>query len=276
MLSLAVIIFREVLEISLIIGVVLAATRGLAGRNRWVWFGLLGGVAGSCVVALSAGAISQAVAGMGQELFNALVLLLAALLIGWTVIWMRRHSCEMTQRLRAVGQAVAEGKRPLHVIAVVVALAMLREGSEIVLMTYGVMVSGGTAAQLLAGGLLGMVAGVGLGAAIYYGLVKMATRYVFSVTGFMLAFLAAGMVSQALELLGAAGFVPVLDMPLWDTSWLLSEHSLLGSILRTLAGYSAQPTGMQLVGFVLTLTVLTLLMRTYGGNARVAKVEVEK
>ncbi|MFQ5512573.1 MAG: FTR1 family protein, partial [Candidatus Krumholzibacteriia bacterium] len=205
MLSISIIVFREVLEMSLILGVVLAATRGLTGRRRWIVTGVVGGVAGSCLVAFSAGAISEAISGMGQEVFNATVLLLAAVLIGWTVVWMKRHAMYLAERLKAVGRAVAEGKRPLYVLAIVVTLAILREGSEIVLLTYGVILSGQTFFSVVAGGLLGLAVGSLVGTGIYVGLIRMSAQHLFSVTGVLLTFLAASMVSQAVELLGAAG-----------------------------------------------------------------------
>ncbi len=268
MLSIAVIVFREVLEISLILGVVLAATRGLVGRGRWITAGMLGGVAGACVIAFSAGAISDAISGMGQEVFNATVLLLAAVLIGWTVVWMKRHARHLAKHLKEVGRAVAEGKRPFYILAVVVMLAVLREGSEIVLLTYGVLLSGQSVLSVVTGGLLGLAVGSLVGAAIYFGLIKMATRYLFSVTSFLLVFLAAAMVSQAVQILGAAGFIPVMASPLWDTSAILSERGLVGNILHTLVGYSAQPTALQFAAYLFTLGAITVLLKSFGGTSR--------
>jgi len=276
MFSLAIIVFSEVLEISLILGVVLVATRGLPGRDRWVLVGLGAGIVGSGALAFGAGAISEAVSGMGQEFFNATVLFLAAMLIGWTVVWLRRHSVMLSRRIKAVGKDVGMGTRPLYVIATVVAMAVLREGSEIVLLTYGVMISGGTLVHLLVGGGAGLLAGTFVGAAIYYGIIRVATRYMFAVTSALLTFLAAGMVSQAIEILESTGVFPVFDRPIWDTSRLLSEHSLLGSTMHSLVGYSAQPTGMQFGSFVLTLGILLTLLRLYGNSRHMASTEVRK
>lgn len=268
MLSFGIIVFREVLEIALILGVVLVATRGLALRGRWTLAGIGAGIMGSVVVALSAGAIADAVAGMGQEFFDATILLTAALLIGWTVVWMKRHSEGLARKIKEIGRNVAEGRRPLYVIAVVVALAVLREGSEIVLLSYGVLVTGGTVFQLVTGGLVGLALGALVGGAIYFGLIRVATKYVFSVTGIMLMFIAAGMVSQAVAIMGTTGFIPVWVTPMWDTSSVLSEGSAVGSVLSTLVGYSAQPSLIQFISYVLTLGTLTLLLRLYGSRRR--------
>ena len=74
MLASLLIVFREVLEAGLIVGIVLAATRGLAGRGTWIAGGIVGGVAGAAMIAAFAGAISDALSGAGQEVFNASVL----------------------------------------------------------------------------------------------------------------------------------------------------------------------------------------------------------
>jgi len=268
MLSIAIIVTREVLEISLILGVVLAATRSLRGRARWIAAGLAGGVIGSAIVAMAAGAISDAIGGMGQEIFNATILLMAAALIAWTVIWMKRHCMSVSKRLREVGVAVTEGRRPFYVLAVVIWLSMLREGSEIVLLSYGVLVSGVSVSSLVAGALVGIAAGSLVGVAMYLGLVRIVTRHVFSITSAMLVFLAAGMVSQAIEFLGAAGIVGPMSSPLWDSSFLLSEHSVAGSALHTLIGYSAQPTGLQLAAYVGTVVLIALTLWRQGTVAR--------
>src|SRR5581483_866240 len=128
-----VIVFREVIEAGLIIGIVLAATRGVPGRERWILLGIGGGVLGACVVAGFAGAISEAFAGSGQELLNVAVLGTAVVMLMWHNAWMARHGREMAAELTKVGAAVSEGTRPLTALAMVVGLAVLREGSEIVL-----------------------------------------------------------------------------------------------------------------------------------------------
>ncbi len=261
MLSTAVIIFREVLEIALILGVVLAATRGLPKRSQWVWGGLIGGLSAAGVVAYFAETISKAAEGMGQEVFNALVLFLAALLIAWTVVWMQRHGRLLTQRLKETGRAVTAGEQPVYTLAVVVALAVLREGSEIVLFLYGILASGESLAQVLIGCAIGFAMGSAVGVTIYYGLVKVSTGKLFSITSWLLMFLAAGMVSGAVELLSSAGWISLWTSPLWDTSGFLSESSLLGRVFHALLGYTERPSGIQWVSYLATLGGIAVMIR---------------
>ncbi|MBV9556336.1 MAG: FTR1 family protein [Pseudolabrys sp.] len=261
MLGALVIVFREVIEAGLIVGIVLAATRGVPGRGLWVTLGVVGGVIGAGIVALFAGKISEAFEGSGQELFNAGVLLTAVVMLMWHNAWMARHAKEIVDDMKRVGSDVSKGNRPLTALAIVVGLAVLREGAEVVLFLYGVMASGTSGSSMLAGGLLGVAGGAAFTALTYFGLLAIPTRHIFSVTSWLIALLAAGMAAQAVQFLHAAGLLVALDQTVWDTSALLSESSLFGRFLHTLIGYTERPTEMQLVVYVGTLFLMFLLMR---------------
>jgi high-affinity iron transporter len=261
MLGALIIVFREVIEAGLIVGIVMAATRGVAGRGRWITIGIGGGVLGAAIVAMFAGVISDAFQGAGQELFNAGVLGVAVVMLMWHNAWMARHGREIADEMRRIGSAVSEGAKPLTALAIVVGLAVLREGSEVVLFLYGIMASGTSGSALLVGGLLGIAGGAAFTALTYLGLLAIPNRYIFSVTSWLIALLAAGMAAQAAQFLNNAGVVVALDRTLWDTSWLLSEKSIFGRLLHTLIGYIDQPTEMQLLVYIATLFAMFLLMR---------------
>jgi high-affinity iron transporter len=208
-----------------------------------------------------AGVISEAFQGSGQELFNASVLGIAVIMLMWHNAWMARHGREIANEMRRVGTAVSEGAKPLTALAVVVGLAVLREGSEVVLFLYGIFASGTSASSLLLGGVLGIAAGAVFSALTYFGLVAIPNRYIFSVTSWLIALLAAGMAAQAVHFLNNAGLVVALDRTVWDTSWLLSEGSIVGRLFHALIGYTERPTQMQLFVYVLTLAAMYLLMK---------------
>ncbi|AGR70135.1 iron permease [Burkholderia pseudomallei] len=262
MLSTAVIVFREVLEAALVVSIVLAATKGVPGRAWWVSAGLLGGVVGAAFIAAFADVVSAWASGMGQEVFNAGVMFVATIMLAWHSIWMGKHGREMAQQLSQVGRAVAAGSRPLTGLAIVVGVAVLREGSEAVLFLYGIAAGDpGQAPQMIAGGALGVLGGVGLGAGMYAGLLQIPLQRLFSVTNALIVLLAAGMASQGTGFLVSAGWLPSWGDTVWDTSWLLKESSVVGKMLHTLVGYTARPAGIQIVAYVATLLVIVLLAR---------------
>ena len=269
MLAALIIVFREVFEAGLIVGIVLAVTRSVPRRNRWIGGGVLAGVAAACLVAAFAGVLSQLFEGMGQELFNAAILAIAVIMLTWHNVWMARHGKEIAGEMRAIGQAVAEGSKSLLALAVVVAVAVLREGSEVALFLYGVAASdGGSAASLTIGALMGLALGVAVCLLTYFGLMRVPPRALFATTTVLITLLAAGMATQAVAFLQRANWLTPLDTVMWDSGWLLSESSIVGRALHTLVGYTDQPTGMQIVIYLAVILVTVMLMRLVGSKRR--------
>jgi len=261
MLASALIVFREVFEAGLILGIVLSATRGVAGRGRWVTGGVLGGLLGACVVAVFAGAIGEAMQGSGQEVFNAGILLVAAVMLGWHNVWMARHGREMAGEMKALGRGVSEGSRTLLALAVVIGVAILREGSEVVLFLYGLAAGGEGGAALVGGCVLGLVGGGAVAALLYRGLVSIPARQLFRITNVMLSLLAAGMAAQAAGFLIQADLLPAWGAQVWNSSALLDQKSIAGRALHALVGYTDRPAGLQLVVYGLTLATLLVAGR---------------
>ena len=268
MLGTGLLVFREVLEAALIVSIVFAATRGVPARGRWVGGGVLFGVLGAILVAFFADVIAAAVSGIGQELFNATVLLAAVVMIAWHAIWMASHGRELATQMKSVGGEVQSGARPLSALLIVVAIAVLREGSEIVLFLYGQAASGASPAAIAGGIAIGVVGGVAVGFLLYFGLLGIPMRYFFSATNWLMLLLAAGLASQAAGFLIQADVLPALGTRVWDSSALLSNGSLMGKTLHTLIGYDAQPAGMQLLFYAVTAAVIAIGMRVWGGVKR--------
>lgn len=256
MLGVALLVFREVLEAALIVTIVAAATRGVAGRARFIGGGIGLGIVGAVVVALFAGVIEAAVGGAGQELFNACVLLAAVFMIGWHVIWMSSHGRELAHHMNSIGHAVKAGSSSLAMLLAVVALAVLREGSEIVLFLYGMAAGGAGRADMLLGLPLGIAGGVAIGYALYFGLLGIPLRYFFSATNWMLILLAAGLASGAARFLIQANWLPAWHNQVWNTSALLDNGSVVGQALHVLVGYDARPAGMQIAFWLVTAALL--------------------
>ena len=182
-------------------------------------------------------------------------------MLGWHNIWMSRHGRELAAESTRIGAEVRAGSRPLYALAMVCGIAVLREGSEVVLFLYGIAIAGGSSRIGMAtGGALGVVAGAIAGAAIYFGLLKIPLRYLFSTTSWLILLLAAGMASQGAAFLAAADMLPSLGNDRWDTSVILTENSLVGQLAHVLIGYTARPAGIQIVFYVATLLVIGSLM----------------
>lgn len=250
----ALIVFREVLEAALVVGIVLAATRGVPRRSAWVFAGVAGGLCIAGLVAIFADIIAGAAEGFGLEFFNAGVLFIAVVMLTLHQIWMSRHGREMAQQMTALGRAVKESGTGMSALAVVIGTAIMREGSEAVLFLYGVAAADqGQGTQLLAGGLMGLLGGAVCGWGLYAGLLKIPTKWLFSVTGWMIILLAAGMASQGAAFLLQAGVLPAMGEQLWNSSSVLTRDSALGKVMHTLIGYDDRPAGIQLLFYIVTV-----------------------
>lgn len=278
MFSSLIIVFREVLEAALVIGIVCAATRGVRRRGVAVGSGIAAGVVGAGIVAWFADGLADLAEGMGQELFNAIVLLTVVAMLTWHLVWMAYHGAQIAREAVAKGESVKRGNEPLTVLFVLVGMAVLREGAEVVLFLYGIAAGGSSPGMMVTGSSLGLALGLVVGFALYAGLIRIPTRYMFSVTTVMLVLLAAGMAGQASKYLVQADYLPALGYGIWDSSWLIDNSSITGEILRTLIGYDAQPAGIQLVFYISTLTLIGLCMwwvkSHYGVDRDAAAVDI--
>jgi len=264
MLGALIIVFREVIEAGIVVGIVMAVTQGIPGAKFWIAAGIAAGVGGAVLVACFAEAIANAMQGIGQELFNGSILAIAVLMLTWHNIWMAGHGRQMAAEMRQIGEEVKSGSRSLAALAVVVGVAVMREGSEIVLFLYGLAVAGGSsAASLILGSILGLIAGCAVSALTFLGLVTIPPRHLFRVTTVLITFLAAGLAAQSVLFFQQAGILTALSQTAWDTSAILSDTSLFGRVLHTLIGYSDQPSILQVVVYALTLTIIFTLSRVF-------------
>ncbi|NWB29111.1 FTR1 family iron permease [Pseudomonas gingeri] len=259
MLASLLIVFREVLEAGLIVGIVLAATQGISHRGRYIVIGIGAGVLGAGVLALFAGAITESLSGFGEEIFNSAILLVAVVMLGWHTLWMASHGREIAAEMKALGRAVTRGESSLPAMATVVAVAVLREGSEVVLFLYGIAASGQTSSlSMLAGGVLGVLAGSLVSWLLYRGLVIIPLNKLFDFTSGLIALLAAGMAGRAAAILAGADLIPAWGYEWWDSSSIVADGSMTGRVLQALLGYSDRPMGVQLAAWAVTLATLII------------------
>ena len=262
MLATLLIVFREMLEAGLVVGIVLAATEGLMHRDVAIIGGIAAGIFGAALVALFADVIAGAAEGIGQELFTAGVLIAAVGMLTFHTAWMSRHGRKLGSELSAFGRAAMSGDKSLFALGAVVGLAVMREGSEVVLFLYGIAVSAhdGPSAMLV-GGIAGLLLAAAVSYLLYRGLLTIPMRHFFTVTNWLIALLAAGMAGQAAAVLAGADVIPAWGERIWNTSFVLSDESWLGRALHALVGYSAAPSGVQIVAYVATLAVIAAVAK---------------
>ena len=262
MLAVAIILFREVLEASLVIAVVMGASRGIARRGRWVGGGIALGVLGASVMALAVSDLTSIFEGRLSAILNAVILLSAVAVLTWHNVWMSSHGRRLASNVAAVGKDVQTGRQPLAALMLLTFAAVMREGSEAVLFIWAIATSGQNGFTMALGGIV--AAGALAGVLLYRGLLRFPLRRFFSFTSWLILLLTAGLSAQAAGFLNQAELLPALGNELWDTSHLLSQASILGQLLHTLIGYIARPSGIEAVFYIATVAMMLLLMRLFG------------
>jgi high-affinity iron transporter len=259
---------REGVEAALIVAIILAYLSRVGGR-RWfgrIWLGV--GVA----VAVSTGlglALFVTVGGLQEpyeQLFEGLTMLLAAGVVTWMLFWMRRQAGNVSGELQsAVDRALTTGS--VWGLSVLAFMAVIREGVETSLFLVGTTQAVGTGTRggplsLLIGALVGLGVAAVMGYGFYRGSRRINLRTFFRVTGVLLVFIAAGLVSHAAHEFVEIGVINVGTQTLFDVSGVLTSTSGLGEFLGALFGYSSQPEVITFVVWLAYLaTVLPLFLR---------------
>lgn len=256
-----VIALREGIEAALIVSIVLAYLRqlGASDRARLVWWGTAIAVAISAAVGTALFVADTGFEGRAEEVFEGLVTLAAVGVLTWMIFWMRRQGARIRTELHdKVDAALVTGGLALAGLAF---FAVLREGIETALFLFaaarGTAVEGtDTAGAQILGAALGLGLAIVLGALLYRGGIRMNLRTFFRVTGFVLIVVAAGLFAFSLHELQEAGWLPFLEGHAFDVSSSLPDDSGIGAILRGLVGYHADPTWLEVVGWLGYLVVV--------------------
>lgn len=267
MFAVALIVFRETLEAALFVGIVAAAAIGLAGRQRWLLWGVAAGAAGALILAMLAQHISAWADGLGQDLINIFVLVTALAMLLWHCVWVASNSTKTAADAKRLGATIASGGRTPWALLSAVALAVLREGAETVLFVAGSLTGQDTSASaVVAWAATGLLCGASVGYVLYLGLSFIPARRLFFVTNVLIALLAGSIASQLAKVLAQAGLLEYGIQALWDSSSLVSRDSPLGTLLHALVGYEATPSGAQLAAFISTLAAVvfgTMVIRRF-------------
>ena len=273
MFSIAIIVFRESLEVAIFVSIVLAAAAGVRRQFLWISGGILVGILGAISFALFGQTVSNWVDGIGQDLLVIAILLLAISALIWHYLWIAKHSKTMIVEAKKLGKMVREGSEKPWALTLVIALAVLREGGETVLFVSGAIAS--TQAQgtyftnleMILNAAVGLIGGIAIGILIYKSISIFKARYIFSITNILIAFLAAAMGGEIGLILSKIGLLPTGSNPIWDTSNLIETDSIVGKILHSVIGYDANPSAAQLGAYLFVLMVFFISARMVKATA---------
>ena len=257
LLTSVIVVLREVLESALLISVLAALSCTLGIPRRWVAWALGLGLAGAVAFSLGINTVSDWFDGVGMEVVSAFmqgIIYLLMVAFALLVLWNASSTPAGSLFIRMI-------------MVLIVALAVAREGVEVLIYMYAHTDSLPHFIHSLTGAVIGAAIGISVGVLLYY-LLSHPVIGKSPTTGLvLLALIGAGLLSQAVLLLIQADWVPS-HLPLWDTTDWLSESSVTGQLLYVLIGYEATPTAIQVSFYfgslivLLTVAVLTAVCRS--------------
>lgn len=249
LLSSVIIVLREVLEAALLFSILIALSKQMGLNLRWLVWSLLIGLCSAFIYGMNIDMVSEWFEGVGQEVSNAMMQLVIYLML---VFYMLMLSYFLDK------QKISK-KLLSFIMIVITSLAMTREGAEIILYFFSVTRSDNYYLVVLIGMTIGASIGISIGLLFYYLLRSLNSDKSILIGLVLLLLVAAGMVSQASLLLIQADWLPA-QLPLWDTSDVLSEKSILGQLLYALIGYESTPTFVQvslyLLAYILPVSLI--------------------
>ncbi len=254
MVATFVLFLREGLEASLIVSLLLAALHqlGQANQARAVWIGISLAVVGSLLGGLTLYVTVHEYADTTfQTTFETITYVVAVVLLTTMTFWMQRHSRTLKKELVAKASSATSG----FALGLLAFATVGREGLESAFFTLAFAFQT-NAVLLLTGALLGMLAAIGLCFLIYRLGYRLDYRLFFRVMGILLLFFAAGLLGDAVQNMQQLGWIPFGAMPLWNTSHILSEESVVGDLLHGIIGYAQEPTLLQGIFYTTYLVII--------------------
>ncbi|WAT02231.1 iron uptake transporter permease EfeU [Rouxiella chamberiensis] len=255
------IMFREGLEAALIVSLI-ASYLQRTQRGQWlgtVWLGVIIAAA----LCLGLGIVINETTGefpqKEQELFEGLVAVVAVCILTYMVFWMRKVSKSIKVHLEgAIDQALNANRGQGWALVAMVFFAVAREGLESVFFLLAAFQQDvGIEAPI--GAVLGLVAAIILGFAIYYGGVKLQLAKFFKWTSLFILFVAAGLAAGAIRAFHEAGLWNGLQATAFDLSNVLSTDSLFGTLLEGIFGYQQAPSVSEVIVYFLYLIPALIL-----------------
>jgi high-affinity iron transporter len=251
---------REGLEAAIIVSLLLGTLRRTRHPEmvRFAWIGVGLAVVLSFGLGLGLVAVGAGLEGRAEELFEGIMLTLAAAILTWVVVWMQgqRAAAHAEQEIR---RAATAGQRWAVFVAAFVAVG--REGLETGLFVSAAALAGDRNLVVL-GALLGLITAALLGAALYAATLRLNLRRFFTVTSALIVLVAAGMLGHAVHEFSDLGWIPPLIDPLWDLSRSLRPDSPIGQLAAVLFGYDPTPSLAQAATYLAYLTGMAILLVT--------------
>lgn len=261
---------RETLEASLVVGILLAYLKKTQNthHNKYIWSGVGAGVAISIALAYAFQWLYGGFEGRAEELYEGIMMLTAAGLLSWMIIWMLKQRHAIKKNIENKAAAHIKEDHPMGLFTLVF-VAVLREGIETVIFLQGAVIAS-QGHETLLGAISGIALAIFLAWILFKGIAKVPLKSFFTTTSILLILFAAGLVAHGVHELQEAHIIPEVIEHVWDINPLVvtegvyplfHENGAIGSLLKGLFGYNGNPNLLEVVAYVLYLMVIALVWR---------------
>ncbi len=284
MLASFLITFREALEAALIIGIIAAYLTKIGRKDlyRYLYMGIIGAVIASTGVALAFKLIYGELEGTAEELFEGIAALTASAVLTYMIFWMASNSKKIKGELQEkIDISISEGQ--MLGIAAISFISVFREGVETVLFLGTLAIT--SPLDTLLGFILGVATVVLLSFIMFKGIHALDVGRFFKYTSILLVLFSAGLIATGVHELNEAGIIPPVVEHVWDlnppvnpdgTYPPLHENGIIGSSLKSLIGYNANPALSEVIAYIGYWLVTGLFVyRTYRVTAASKAGEVK-
>lgn len=262
MFKIALVIFREFLEIVFFLSLIFSVTRGLPFARYYINLGILFGVIISCLLAYFINFIVSAFSGIGQEFLECVLVFFTACMISWTIIWMKSRVMRIKNEIYAFSNS--QSNRVVNVfyyftISLTVSTAIIREGTEIILCIFSILTTEFMNKDYFIAVVMGIIAGVLVGVLVAIGIKKLFVQYLFTLSSAFLMLMGAALSAKSISILASIDLLTLPTNALWDTSWILDDNGFVGRTLHDLIGYTAKPSALEVL-FYFSYIILTWIL----------------
>lgn len=245
LLNSVIIILREFLEAAILMSVMLSLSHHFKIPLGWLKYSLVSGILGAVLYAYNITFISNWFEGVGQEVLNASLQYCIYFLLACFCIWFISTPSLTPLAIKLTSWLMATS----------ISLSIIREFSEILIYLHVFPADSPQFTGVMIGTFLGAGIGLSVGVIIYHLLNFLSDKWSFRTIIIILSFIAVGMLSQATQLLIQADWLPS-QHPLWDSTALVSERSVVGQLLYAIFGYEATPSLIQVSFYFAGLAII--------------------
>jgi high-affinity iron transporter len=255
-----VIMFREALEASLIVGIIMTALSRM-GQSRYFPH-VVGSAVAAIFVSILAGfglmQLTESAQGNMEKVIEGIISIVACSVLTYMVFWMMKQSQKIKSDLEVrVESAVTKGE--FFAIVSLPFLSVFREGAETVLYLKAVAIQSSGAVSFW-GGFWGLFLAVAIASAIFIGGKRIPLQPFFKYTGFFILVIAAGLLAYGIHELQELGWIPTVVYPVWNINSILNEKEGIGAFLKALFGYNGNPSLIEIVAYASYLILIPLYL----------------